>query len=127
MLRTGKPMNGAEALETGLISEEVPAADLIPRAVAIANGSAGVAITPIVRTSLDVPESMPDVEIGHLSTKIDGILQRAILEGAGGELAEGLELESRLFGECVETKDMHVGMETFLTQGARAKAPFVHE
>ena len=74
-----------------------------------------------------VPAELPEVEIGHLSTKIDGILQRAILEGAAGRLADGLDLESRLFGECVETKDMHIGMETFLTQGARAKAPFVNE
>lgn len=127
LLRTGRPFSGTEALELGLIAEIVPADQLIPRAVAIANGSAGVEIQPIVREPIAVPETLPELEIGHLSKKIDGILQRAILEGAAGKLEDGLDLESRLFGECVETKDMHVGMETFLTQGARAKAPFVHE
>ena len=127
LLRTGRPFSGEEALELGLVSELVPADQLIPRAVAIANGSAGVDIRPIERGPIGVPDSLPEVEIGHLSRKIDGILQEAILEGAKGELGDGLELESKLFGACVETKDMHVGMETFLTQGARAKAPFVHE
>jgi enoyl-CoA hydratase/carnithine racemase len=127
LLRTGRPVSGEQALELGLVSELVPVDQLVPRAVAIANGSAGVTIEPIERGPMEVPGELPDLDIGHLSRRIDGILQRAILEGAKGPLDQGLELESRLFGECVETKDMHVGMETFLTQGARAKAPFVHE
>jgi len=126
LLRTGRPFSGKEARELGLVAEEVESDQLIPRAVAIANGSAGVNMTPIERGPIPVAASLPDVEIGHLSRRIDAILQKAILDGAKGSLADGLMLESRLFGECVETKDMHVGMETFMTQGARAKAPFVH-
>jgi enoyl-CoA hydratase/3-hydroxyacyl-CoA dehydrogenase len=125
LLRTGRPISGKEARELGLVAEEVEPDQLIPRAVAIANGSASVVMKPIERGPLP-PTDLPDVDIGHLSRRIDAILQRAILEGAKGTLADGLMLESRLFGECVETKDMHVGMETFMTQGARAKAPFVH-
>ena len=79
------------------------------------------------RSSSSSIRSLPDVEIGHLSKKIDAILQRAILDGWNLPLDKGLDLESRAFGECVETKDMHLGMETFLTQGARAKAAFTHE
>ncbi|MEM7249548.1 MAG: enoyl-CoA hydratase-related protein, partial [Acidobacteriota bacterium] len=127
LLRTGRPFSGDDAQEMGLISEQVDADQLVDRAAAIATGEAGVEITRIQTGPMDVPESMPELDIGHLSKKIDEILQRAILDGARGELAAGLDLESRLFGECVETKDMHVGMETFLTKGARAKAEFTHE
>jgi enoyl-CoA hydratase/3-hydroxyacyl-CoA dehydrogenase len=127
LLRTGRPFSGKEALEMGLISEEVDGSQLLPRAIAIANGTAGVAIKPIRREALGTPPAVPDVEIGHLSRKIDGILQRAILEGWSLPLDKALDLESRCFGECVETKDMHAGMQTFLTQGARAKAAFTHE
>ena len=35
-------------------------------------------------------------------------------------------LESKAFGECVETKGMHIGMENFLEHGPRAHANFVH-
>lgn len=126
LLRTGKPISGAEGLALGLISEEVEASELLDRAIAIANGSARVAMKPIERGPMAVPASLPEVEIGHLSRKIDEILRQAILDGARMTLEEGLQLESRLFGACVETKDMHLGMETFLTQGAKAKAPFVH-
>ncbi len=126
LLRTGRPFSGADAREMGLIAEEVEASQLIPRAIAIATGKAGVTIRPISREPMKVPASMPDVDIGHLSRKIDEILCRAILEGAAMPLAQGLDLESQLFGACVETKDMHIGMETFLKEGARAKAPFVH-
>jgi enoyl-CoA hydratase/carnithine racemase len=126
MLRTGKPISGAEALGMGLIAEEVEGSQLLARAIAIANGSAGVTIRRISREPMAVPSSLPDVDIGHLSRKIDELLRRAVLEGAAMRLEDGLQLESRLFGACVETRDMHVGMETFLAQGARARAPFVH-
>jgi enoyl-CoA hydratase/3-hydroxyacyl-CoA dehydrogenase len=127
LLRTGRPVSAEEALELGLVSELVPADRLIPRAVAIASGKAGVAMKPIPREPIAVPESLPDVDIGHLSRRIDAILCKTIVDGARMSLRDGLDFESRQFGACVETKDMHVGMETFLTQGARAKAPFVHE
>jgi enoyl-CoA hydratase/3-hydroxyacyl-CoA dehydrogenase len=126
MLRTGRPISGAEGLAMGLITEEVEGSQLLARAVAVANGSAGVTIWRISREPMAVPARLPEVDIGHLSRKIDEILRRAVLEGAAMRLEDGLQLESRLFGACVETRDMHVGMETFLTQGARAKAPFVH-
>jgi enoyl-CoA hydratase/carnithine racemase len=127
LLRTGRPISGDEALRLGLVAELVEGDRLLPRAIEIAAGRADVALKPIPKGPIPVPAKLPEVDLGHLSRRIDEILQKAILKGAALPLAEGLELESRCFGECVETKDMHVGMETFLTQGARAKAPFVHE
>ena len=41
-------------------------------------------------------------------------------------LAEGLELESRSFGKCIETEDMWIGLENFMTKGAGSKAEFIH-
>ena len=70
------------------------------------------------------PESL---NLGHLSKKIDEILCRAIYEGGRLNLEEGLELESNLFGECMKTKDMQIGLNTFITNGARAKAEFINE
>ena len=73
-----------------------------------------------------VPDSLPDVEIGHRSRAVDAILVRAILDGARLELRDGIALESRCFGEVCGTEDMRIGVDNFLTNGPRAKAPFVH-
>jgi len=66
------------------------------------------------------------VDIGPLSRKTDEILKRAILEGAGMTLEEGLKHEARVFGECLRTKDMRIGMENFLKFGPKRNAPFSH-
>ena len=62
----------------------------------------------------------------HLSKKIDEIMNRAIYEGIKLPLEEALELESKLFGECILTEDMRVGLNNFLENGPRAKAEFKH-
>ena len=129
MMRTAMPMSSAQALEAGLISEEVEG-DLVSRAAelvrAYANGDQEMQRIP--RDPLgDVPEALPEIDLGHHSTVIDRILCTTILSGARMPLREGLTLESRAFGECVETKDMHIGMQNFLENGPRAKAPFVNE
>ena len=54
-------------------------------------------------------------------------LVNAIYAGAKMTLAEGLQLESRSFGECIETEDMWIGLENFMTNGAASKASFVHK
>jgi len=75
---------------------------------------------------LDTPDTLPDVDIGHLSRAIDAILCRTIIEGCREPLPEGLEIESRMFGECHKTEDMHIGLKNFLEKGARSKAEFKH-
>jgi len=68
-----------------------------------------------------------DIDIGYHSRKIDSILVDTIYRGAKMTLAEGLELESRSFGKCIETSDMWIGLDVFMTKGAGKKAPFIHE
>ena len=129
MMRTAKPINGAVGLELGLISEEVEG-DLADRAVALVNEYAS-GKTELKRINRDpvegVPDKAPELDIGHLSKKIDEILCNTIIEGCKKPLREGLKLESKAFGECVETEDMHTGMENFLKNGARSKAEFKHK
>jgi len=128
MLRTGKPISGRQGLELGLFSEEVERERLIERAVEVARELA-TGKRKSRRPSpapLKTPDRLSDLDIGHLSRAIDAIVCRAIIEGCRLPLAEGLELESRLFGECLKTEDMRIGIENFLKNGPRAKASFVH-
>lgn len=129
LMRTARPIDGSTGLQLGLISEEVEG-DLADRAVELVNEYAGGKreLKRINREPVaGVPDKAPEIELGHLSKKIDQILCNTIIEGCKKPLREGLKLESKAFGECVETEDMHIGMETFLKEGARAKAKFVHK
>lgn len=129
MLRSGEPISSARALEIGLISREVPGPDVVPAAVALcrdlATGKAQV--QPIETGPIPVPDSLPDVDLGHLSRKIDEIQQEVILDGARTTLAEGLEIEATAFGVCGETKDFDIGMKNFIEKGPQSPASFVHE
>ncbi|MCC6671218.1 MAG: 3-hydroxyacyl-CoA dehydrogenase/enoyl-CoA hydratase family protein [Planctomycetes bacterium] len=128
ILRTARPISSAQALEYGLISEEVDG-DLVTRAVQIARELAsGKRPRPQMPKGplAGVPPQLPPVELGHLSRKVDEILCRALLDGARTTLAEGIEIETRAFGEVCATKDMRIGVENFLAHGPRAPAPFVH-
>jgi enoyl-CoA hydratase/3-hydroxyacyl-CoA dehydrogenase len=128
MLRTGKPISGNQGLELGLFSEEVERERLLERAVEVAQELAAGKRKPRRPSPapFKTPDRLPDLDIGHLSRAIDAILCRAIIEGCRLPLAAGLELESRLFGECLKTEDMRIGIENFLKNGPRAKAQFVH-
>ncbi len=127
ILRTANPISSAQAKEIGLIHEEVDG-DLIEVAIdwvkKICSGE--LKIPPIPKGPIPIPPSLPEVDIGHLSRKIDSILQRAVLEGAKMTLEEGLRLEAKLFGECLLTEDMRIGMENFLKNGPKVNARFVH-
>jgi enoyl-CoA hydratase/3-hydroxyacyl-CoA dehydrogenase len=128
LMRTGRPISSREALELGLISEEVEG-DLLERAVELARelGSGERARPSIWRLPMDgVPGELPAVEIGHRSKAVDAILVRAILDGARLDLRQGLALEARCFGEVCGTRDMRIGVDNFLQNGPRAKAAFVH-
>lgn len=128
LLRTGRPVSSARALEIGLISEEVEG-DLVARAVELAKAIADGRIErpDILRAPLpDVPDQLPAVDIGHLSRRVDEILCQAILEGARMDLRPGLVLEAKCFGEVCGTRDMRIGVDNFLKNGPRSKAPFVH-
>ena len=128
ILRASNPISSSRAKEIGLIQEEVEG-DLIEAASDWLDKilSEKVRIPPIKKDPIPIPSKLPEVDIGPLSQKIDSLLQKAILEGAKMTLEEGLKLESKVFGECLLTEDMKIGMDTFLKQGPKVNAPFVHK
>ncbi|MCB9879430.1 MAG: enoyl-CoA hydratase/isomerase family protein [Planctomycetes bacterium] len=128
MLRTCRPISSEKALAYGLIREEVDG-DLVGRAVQLAKEMAeGKA--PRSRMAegpmADVPSTLPAVEIGHLSKKVDEILQKAILGAAKLPLAEAIPFEAKCFGEVCGTEDMKIGVTNFMKNGPKVKAEFVH-
>ena len=130
MLRDGKPISSETAQEYGLIQEAVDFDNLLPSAINLARDLAtGSASVPeIQRNPLEnLPETLPETNIGHLSTVIDGIICRAVLEGAAMTLEDGLKHEAELFGDVCRSKDMSIGLTNFLTKGPRSKAEFVNE
>ena len=128
ILRASNPISSSRAKEIGLIQEEVEG-DLIEAASDWLDKilSEKVRIPPIKKDPIPIPSKLPEVDIGPLSQKIDSLLQKAILEGAKMTLEEGLKLESKVFGECLLTEDLKIGMDTFLKQGPKVNAPFVHK
>jgi enoyl-CoA hydratase/3-hydroxyacyl-CoA dehydrogenase len=127
MLRTGRALSGHEALECGLIREEVEG-DLIAAAIALVRDAAKgkVELKHIDPKPLGGISALPEVDLGHRSRAIDALICRAITDGCQRPLSEGLHLESELFGSCCATEDMRIGVRTFQENGPRAKAPFVH-
>lgn len=132
MMRTTRPIDSATALEYGLVRELVePNADggLVDRAVALCRDMVtGKAERSRMATDPlpDVPATLPDVDIGHRSTKVDEILCEAILGGAKLPLGEAIPFEAKCFGKVCGTEDMRIGVENFLKNGPRSKAEFVH-
>ena len=128
LMRLGRPISTEEAARIGLIRAEVEG-DLINAAILLVQqATSGEVELPSItsRPLEDVPDALPEVDLGHLSRKIDELLCRAILEGARLPLREGLALEARLFGECCATQDMKLGMRNFFENGPKAKAEFVN-
>jgi len=128
MLRTCRPISSEKALAFGLIREEVEG-DLVDRAVELARDMADgkaersrMAEGPME----NVPDSLPAVEIGHLSKKVDEILQKAILGAAKLPLSEAVPFEAKCFGEVCGTEDMRIGVDNFMKNGPKVKAEFVH-
>jgi len=128
MIRTAKPISSAQALERGLINEEVEG-DVLERAIELARELAS-GKTTVKRMEMgplsNVPDKLPDVDLGHLSKAIDKLAVQAILGGAKMTVEEGLKWEAKKFGECWTTEDNRIGLKNFVEKGARSKAPFVH-
>jgi enoyl-CoA hydratase/3-hydroxyacyl-CoA dehydrogenase len=128
LLRTGATLSSAQAKEIGLIEKEVEG-DLIEEGLALLKDiiSGAFKSRSIPTGPIEIPRKLPEVDIGSLSRRIDQILQEAIIEGAKLPLLEGLKLESKLFGECLKTKDMRIGIENFIKTGLKEPAKFIHE
>jgi enoyl-CoA hydratase/3-hydroxyacyl-CoA dehydrogenase len=128
ILRNSNPISSAQAKELGLIQEEVEG-DLMEAAMNwIGNILSGKVIVPsIPKGPLPIPSKLPEVDIGHLSRKIDELLQKAILEGAKMTLEDGLKLEAKIFGKCFFTQDRKIGIDNFMQNGPKVNANFVHQ
>ncbi|MEQ8764602.1 MAG: 3-hydroxyacyl-CoA dehydrogenase/enoyl-CoA hydratase family protein [Planctomycetota bacterium] len=128
LLRTGRPISSSRAVELGLVLREVQG-DIVQEAVQLARDVATGKVTlekmPTGPLS-DVPDQLPEQDIGHLSRAVDALICRAILEGARLPLKEGLKLEAKLFGEVCGLEDMKIGVRNFIENGPRSQAPFVH-
>jgi enoyl-CoA hydratase/3-hydroxyacyl-CoA dehydrogenase len=127
LLRTGSAISSAEAVELGLVREEIEG-DLLKAAVELARAAArGEVVLPgIRREPMEVPDSLPEVDLGHLSRAVDDVMRRAILEGASLPLAEALRFEAKCFGEVCGLEDMRIGVSSFMKNGPRVKAVFVN-
>ena len=128
MIRTARPISSSQALAYGLINEEVEG-DVLERAIALARDIVAGKATPKkmeMGPLSNVPDKLPDVEIGHLSRAIDKLAVQAILEGARMTLEDGLKNEAKLFGQCWTTEDNRIGLKNFIEKGAKSKADFVH-
>ena len=128
MIRTCRPISSEKALAFGLIREEVDG-NLVARAMQLCKDMAhGVA----KRSRMDegpmqnVPATLPAVEIGHLSKKVDQIICKAILGAAKLPLKDAVPFEAKCFGEVCGTEDMRIGVDNFVKNGPKAKAAFVH-
>ena len=127
ILRNANPISSAQAKEFDLIQEEVEG-DLIATAIDWVHKilEKKVQVQAIPKGPIPVPSKLPEVNIGHLSRKIDSLLQKAIVEGAKMPLEEGLKLEAKIFGRCLLTKDMRIGIENFIKNGPKINAVFIH-
>jgi enoyl-CoA hydratase/3-hydroxyacyl-CoA dehydrogenase len=127
LLRTGRAISSAEAVELGLVREEIEG-DLLKAAVDLARAAAGgeVDLPGIRREPMDIPRSLPEVDLGHLSRAVDDVMKKAILEGASLPLADALRFEAKCFGEVCRLEDMKIGVSSFMKNGPRAKAAFVN-
>jgi enoyl-CoA hydratase/carnithine racemase len=128
MLRNGRPISSDRALEIGLL-DRLSEGDLIDDAIALAIEIVEGTYTPkpMPKDPVDAPDSLPDTDIGHLSTAVDAILVRATLEGGRMTLADGLKHEAKLFAEVCQTEDSKIGINNFIEKGAKSKAEFVHK
>jgi enoyl-CoA hydratase/carnithine racemase len=127
ILRNSNPISSSQAKEIGLIQEEVEG-DLIEAGVNWVKNilSGKVKVPSIPKGPIPIPSKIPEVDIGHLSRKIDSLLQKAILEGAKITLEDGLKLEAKIFGECFSTQDRKIGIDNFMKNGPKVNANFVH-
>jgi enoyl-CoA hydratase/3-hydroxyacyl-CoA dehydrogenase len=128
LLRTGRSIGAQEACAWGWAHGQ-PARDVVAAARELiqAHIAGKVTLAPVDTAPMRVPESVPEVDIGHRSLAIDAILVDVIQGGLRQPLAEGLAREADGFGRCIHTVDMDIGLKNFVQNGARVPAAFLHE
>ncbi len=128
MLRTASTIGADEACKLGWATGE-PAADPVAAAkkVVLAHLDGTAPIKRLDPGPIEVPDILPDVDIGHRSLAIDRILTDALFAGLKTDLDSGLEIEAQSFARCKETVDYDLGMTNFIQNGPRIPAVFMHE
>jgi enoyl-CoA hydratase/3-hydroxyacyl-CoA dehydrogenase len=86
-----------------------------------------VKLAPVDPAPIEVPATLPVVDLGHRSLAIDAIVVDVMRQGLRLPLREGLRVEARGFGRCKATVDMDIGMKNFVQNGPRVPAAFLHE
>ena len=132
MLRDASMMTAKNAKEWGWANAYVDsyqAKDAQSRAIQLVRQhlAGEIQLKAVSEAAMDLPESLPKVEIAHRSLVIDEILQQAFVEGLSMNLEQGLALEAKLVGVAVETVDCDIGMKNFMQNGPRVPALFMHE
>jgi enoyl-CoA hydratase / 3-hydroxyacyl-CoA dehydrogenase len=127
MLRTGRALSGCQAVEFGLVREEVNG-DVVTAAVELARAAARgeVVLDGVNSAPLEFDAVLPEVDIGFRSRAIDALISHAIVEGCRRPLADGLRFESEMFGACCATEDMRIGVRTFQEKGPHVQPVFLH-
>lgn len=95
---SGRQVPASEALEIGLVSAVHADEDVYSAAVAMAT------------TYADGPKSLQ-------------FIKRAMMEGLALPLSEAIKVEAEAFGDCFETQDRVVGVQSFMEHGP-GKAKF---
>lgn len=128
LLRTGRAIGAKEACSIGWATGE-PAEDPIRAAKdLIRQHIAGkVKLATLDPAPVAVPDSIPDLDLGHRSLLIDAILVNAVKRGLKLPLDEGLIVEAKAFADTKETIDADIGIKNFTINGPRVPAAFVNE
>lgn len=90
LILTGTAVDATEALRLGFVDEVVPAAELMPRAHAVATSIAAMA--PLA---------------------ISGVIE-AVARGEGKPTEDAMQVEAEIFGRLCGTADKHEGLIAFL-------------
>ncbi len=127
LLRTGRPIKADEACARGWAHGE-PVEDIVAAARALIQKhlDGEIELKAVSQDPVSDFSLHEDLDIGWHSKAIDAILVEVLRKGWSKPLAQGLEEEAQGFGRCIETRDVRIGLSTFLEKGPRAKAEFTH-
>jgi len=128
LLRTGRTIGAKEACALGWAYGE-PVADPLSAAKDLIRQhlSGKVKLAPVNPAPMAVPDTIPNVDIGHRSLSTDAILVNAVKQGLKLPLYEGLVVEAKAFAVVKQTVDADLGIKNFMANGPRVPAAFIHE
>jgi len=128
LLRTGRAIGAKEACAWGWAHGE-PAADAVNAAKDLVRDhlEGKTKLESVSTAPMTLPDTLPEVNIGHRSLVIDEILVDVVKKGLVQPLNQGLLEEASGFGRCKQTVDMDIGMKNFMQNGPRVPAEFMHE